>query len=331
LSACDPTLPGYLAKQGFYHGALLLRGQRVDEVLARPGLDPMTDHYLRLAREVLREARQRGFRTGHSYERFIRVERDWVTQIVMAAPKDRLEPYLFKYPVVGGLPYKGFYDEADARQLEQELAAQGYDVYRRPVEAFSTTGWLPDPLLSTMFDSEARLIELLFHELTHAQFYFPNEADFNEAFASWIGNRLAADFVRTSNFKFQKPRADLLVELHEREEREVAFASIVDEIMQEGHRRYARPLSAPQREAYFDWIRARLRRDPRYRSLADRPWNNAFILSLATYSALVRPIDAYAQRERLAPTDLLHRVVERGPGIVHEIVATGAVRAPTGS
>lgn len=63
------------------------------------------------------------------------------------------------------------------------------DTYRRPVEAFSTTGWLPDPILSTMFSKADRFIELIFHELTHSTFYFESELDFNEAFASWMGYR----------------------------------------------------------------------------------------------------------------------------------------------
>lgn len=196
LAGCQHALPFYLAEQGFKQGALHLRARSIDDVLA----DPMTEARVRSHLETVREARgyareQLGMDTKGAYERYVALDRDWVVQAVTAAHRDRLEPSLFKYPFFGALPYRGYFDENDAREYAARLESQGLDVSVRPVQAYSTTGWLADPVYSSMFgsssappsDGEARLAELIFHELTHTQFYFSGQADFNEAFASWFG------------------------------------------------------------------------------------------------------------------------------------------------
>ena len=177
LTACDDNLVAYLTKQGFRQGSLLLSARPIEDILKDPAIDARTEKFLRLAQDVVKYAHvEVGMSVGRSYQSYARLDRPWVTQIVMAAPRDKLESYLFRYPIFGGLPYKGFFDESDAIGLEKRLEAEGLDVYRREVEAFSTTGWLPDPLLSSMLSEEARLIELLFHELTHSKFLLPGRS-----------------------------------------------------------------------------------------------------------------------------------------------------------
>lgn len=318
LTACEGALPLYIAKQGFRHGALLLKAEPVDSLLKQPNLDPKTERYLKLSKEVIDYAEANGMRTRANYRKYIALDRDWVTQIVMAAKKDSLTPHLFSYPIVGELPYRGFYDEADAVAFEKKLAARDLDTYRREVDAFSTTGWLPDPLVSSMFSDEARFIELMFHELTHATFYFASEADFNEAFASWMGFRLAVSFI-DDHLKDDPNRAKLLAELQAEDKRQRELAAAVKVILAKGHELYQRPTALQEREAYFTWIHDYLVGQKLLRAGSTTKWNNAVILGLSTYYEQVGPIEAYAQKEKLAPKDLLRRVVERGPAIIREI------------
>lgn len=56
------------------------------------------------------------------------------------------------------------------------------DVYWDGTDAYSTLGWLPDPLLNTfIYDPDVLLAELLFHELTHATLFVAGDTAFNES------------------------------------------------------------------------------------------------------------------------------------------------------
>ncbi len=323
LTGCEDALIPYLLKQGFKQGGLLLRTRPVDDVIRDPMTDARTERFLRLAKEVLKFARDEVGQDPHrSYQRYIALERSWVTQVVMAAPKDKFESYLFQYPVFGGLPYKGFFDEEDAKRLEAKLKDQNLDVYRREVEAYSTAGFLPDPLISTMFSDEGRLLELLFHELTHATFYFKGEADFNEAFASWVGHAAALDFLAKRPELLGERSAEIGKEIEANHDFQQRLAVIVKGIVKEAKLRYAQatPATADQvRADFFAWVKAEFAKNPGFERYATYNWNNASLLSLSTYYDYVPAIEAYAQAHHLTVKSFLALVVKQGPSIMAEI------------
>jgi predicted aminopeptidase len=89
---------------------------------------------------------------------------------------------------VGSVPYKGFFNAADARSEVEKLNRKDLDVLIRHVDAFSTLGWFQDPLYSYMQNySVQRLADLIIHETLHATVYIKGQSQFNEELAEFVG------------------------------------------------------------------------------------------------------------------------------------------------
>ncbi len=122
---------------------------------------------------------------GH-YERYVDVGRPFVVWNVHATPELSLKPVTWWYPIVGRLKYRGYFAEAEARAYAATLAGQ--DVHVEGVRAYSTLGWFADPVLNTFVEhAEIDLAQLLFHELGHQRLFVKGDTDFNEAFATAVG------------------------------------------------------------------------------------------------------------------------------------------------
>jgi len=123
---------------------------------------------------------------GH-YLRYADLGRRHAVWNVYAAPEFSLTPKSWWYPVVGGLEYRGFFSEHEARRYAANLEKKGFDVYVGGVSAYSTLGWFRDPVLNTFIhDDDTDLAELLFHELGHQRLFVSGDTDFNEAFATAV-------------------------------------------------------------------------------------------------------------------------------------------------
>ena len=124
---------------------------------------------------------------GH-YRKYVDVHRPYVVWNVQAAPQFSLEPKTWWYPLVGSLEYRGYFSEKGAQDEADWLKKKGYDVFVGSVEAYSTLGWFKDPVLNTfIYRDEADLAEVIFHELGHQQVFARGDTDFNEAFATVVG------------------------------------------------------------------------------------------------------------------------------------------------
>ena len=175
---------------------LLWLRQPIEEATEDPSHPEQTRELLRLVESVRRFAVDLGLRVEGQYTSYV----DWpgdriVTTLVRTRPGS-LEAVPHWFPIVGELPYKGYFDqkraEAEALRLRTE---EGYDVCVSAVTAYSTLGWLDDPVTSPMLERGAEsLVETLFHEWVHATAFFANEADFNESVAQFIGQQASIRF-----------------------------------------------------------------------------------------------------------------------------------------
>ncbi len=140
-----------------------------------------------------------GLEDDGNYGKYLELDRDFLVAVVNAAPHDSLEPYLWRYPLFGPAPYRGFYNEDHARAEADRLDRDGYEVWVRRVDGFSTLGITRDPLISFMQEySLFRLAELIFHEQIHASFWVPRQIQFNEELATVLGRQAALEYLAHS-------------------------------------------------------------------------------------------------------------------------------------
>lgn len=186
----------YLARGALAEAKILARRRSIAGMVADSATPPAVRAKLNLVLEARRFAADSlGLPAKDAFTQYTKLEHDTLVLVLSGAYRDELRPVTWWFPVVGRVPYKGFFDFAEARKAEAELKDQGFDTYLRPSPAFSTLGFFNDPLLSTTLNADSlEIVNTVVHELTHNKFYAKGEAVFNESFASFVGARGAERF-----------------------------------------------------------------------------------------------------------------------------------------
>lgn len=138
-----------------------------------------------------------GLKLTKNYTSIVQNTKGYVATVVSACASDSFTRYEWNYPFVGKMPYRGFYDANKAKKLAADLEKQGFDVFVRPVEAFSSLGYFPDPLYSFMKTyPEDEIAELIIHESVHTTLYVKGNPQFSEEFATFAGRKGAILFIK---------------------------------------------------------------------------------------------------------------------------------------
>ncbi len=193
---CEGCSPTYVLRGAWEEARILARREPIADVLDGGGLTVDQRRRLALVPEVRRYASDvLGFDVGDAYASYAEVPPGALVWVVSAAEKTRLRARTWWFPIVGSVPYKGFFDAAEARALAARLEGEGWDTWVRPTQAFSTLGWFDDPVLSSWLARDrVDLADLVLHELVHRDLWIEGEAPFNESFATFVAGRATIDF-----------------------------------------------------------------------------------------------------------------------------------------
>ena len=208
LLVCGVCLLGscYIARQGMGQMDILFTRESVEDYLAGEA-SPESKETVRFIQDVKRFGEDEiGLKSTDNFTTVYDTGGDPVSWVVTACRKDRFEPYTWWFPIVGRVPYKGFFNQKDALAQAKELEEAGYDVSVGSVGAYSTLGWFSDPILSTMFgDTREALADLILHEMTHGHIYVSGRGDFNESLASFLGRQASLEYFRRRYGENSKP------------------------------------------------------------------------------------------------------------------------------
>jgi len=242
------------------------------------------------------------------YLRYVDLGRRFVVWNVHAAPELSLRAKSWWYPLVGSLDYRGYFSEEHAKRYAAHLRDQGYEVCIGGVTAYSTLGWFEDPVLNTfIFDDEAELVELLFHELAHQRLFLSGDTDFNEAFATavaeeglrrWTSALKDAEAWRRYEANLRRNEQFVRLVLSARTQLETVYGEEMDEHGKLRHESKAVPRNPEwqrtEKQRILETLRQRyaeLRKEwdgyAGYDEWFAGPLNNAQLNTLATYYELV--------------------------------------------
>jgi predicted aminopeptidase len=125
--------------------------------------------------------------------------------VVTASKPFSMEAHEWTFPFLGSLSYKGFFREELALEEAAQVRKEGYETDIYNPSAWSTLGWMNDPILSGMLHKgPGQLAELIIHELTHATVFLPGQVEYNENLATFIGEQGALLFL-SSHFGTNSP------------------------------------------------------------------------------------------------------------------------------
>lgn len=174
--------------------SLLNHARPIPEVLQDEKVPPRVRRLLSEIPAIKSYGERYGLKPTSNYRRYVALDRPAAVWVVSACEALRFNPRQWNFPIVGSVPYLGWFDLRDARDFAQKLRSEGWDVDLRGASAYSTLGWFPDPVLSSMIpagdEALGDLVNVILHESVHATHYVKGQSYFDESVASFIADRL---------------------------------------------------------------------------------------------------------------------------------------------
>ncbi len=199
---------------------IIFAAEPIDEVFNDPSTTDSVKARIRLIQSIREFAIDSlGLKDSQNYTTFYDQQSQPLLWVLTASEAYRLNSYEWKFPIVGLVTYKGFFNKEKGLLEDSLLRMTGYDTDFGEVSAWSTLGWFKDPILSGMLKrSDGALAELIIHELTHSTLYIKSDVNFNENLASAVGEAGAVQFLnhhfgpgspQLEEYTFRKEDAEL--------------------------------------------------------------------------------------------------------------------------
>ena len=283
---------GYVARVGLEHLRYIRTAVPIEQVVLETTDDTRRER-LELVLEARGWAAEHGLDVGGSYASVADTTGLATAHVVTAAYADRLEPYEWRYPIVGRIPYRGYFEREPADRFAAKLAEEGFDTYVVEASGYSTLGWFDDPLPSGILELDrAGIVSFLFHELLHQTVYVPGWIAFNETLATAVSGRMTEQFFR------ERDDDEALDLLRERSERWLEQALLCDGLAErlelyfgeEAENRSGR--NDIYRSAVADFRRLQLLAEAK-EGVAEPKLNNAWFLAVWRYRKSAARFVAY--------------------------------------
>jgi len=289
IFGCSACAPGYLLRAAYEQTGILLRREPIQEIIEDPSTDETTRRKLMLVLEARDYAKQIGLTPRNSFTKYSAVDRDVLLWVLSGSDKTSFTPYTWWFPIVGSVPYKGYFEKADGTNELERLKAKDYDVVLRGSPAFSTLGWFNDPLLSTTIRAdEVGLVNTVIHETLHSTLWIPGQVSFNESLANFVGSIGSIQF-----FREHYPNSEWARTAEERWKDELLYADYFAEIQRRlealyGNGQLSREQKLQDRELIFqqakeEWLKRRQGLQSEHSRRSEMALNNAVIIGQRLY------------------------------------------------
>lgn len=219
----------------------------IADVLADPETPPQLAQRLHLVVAARDFGKTLGLEVDGQYTSYLPWPGDRILTNLVVAEPGQIEARPFRFPLIGAVPYKGFFDRARAESEADQFRDDGLDVCLVPVSAYSTLGFFDDPVSDPMLASQdGRLVETVLHELVHATVFLEDRPNFNEGAASFIGQEASVLFFADDREAASRRRQEILeartlarLQMAFRGEVEVIYEETSEETMRSRKRREA--------------------------------------------------------------------------------------------
>ena len=188
-----------------FYGILQAQGQlnivwnakNIDEVIHDKAFPDSLKQKLVLIQEIRKFAVDSlGVNNSDNYTTVYNQQGKPLLWVLTASYPYKMKAKQWHFPVLGNVPYKGFFVRERSIREMIKLKMEDYDTDVGRVGGWSTLGWFKDPILSNMlYNSDGALANLIIHELTHATLYVKDDVDFNENLATFVGDKGALRFL----------------------------------------------------------------------------------------------------------------------------------------